>query len=139
MTPGKKSNPRRCRGGRAGFTLLELMIVVTIIGILATVSQPLFRGAVLQAREAALRENLYVLRDAIDKYYADNDKYPESLTDLVEKRYVRRIPKDPMTGSTETWQPILYTDEKSSQPAGIMDVRSGSDGVGSDGQKYSDW
>ena len=127
----------RGRGG-AGFTLLELMIVVTIIGILATISQPMFRNAMLQAREAALRENLYVLRDAIDKFYADTDKYPESLTDLVEKRYIRKLPKDPITGSSETWQVVYYADEKGQQ-AGIFDVRSGSDAVGSDGQKYSDW
>ncbi len=126
------------RRGAAGFTLLELMIVVTIIGILATISQPLFRNAMVQAREAALRENLYVLRDAIDKFYADNDKYPEALSDLVERRYVRKLPKDPITGSAETWQAVLYTDDKGQQ-AGIFDVRSGSDATGSDGQRYADW
>ncbi len=124
--------------GAAGFTLIELMIVVTIIGILATISQPMFRNAVMQAREAALRENLYVLRDAIDKYFADNDKYPENLADLVEKRYVRKVPKDPITGSSESWQIVYYTDDKGQQ-AGIIDVKSGSDAAGSDGQKYSDW
>ncbi len=121
-----------------GFTLIELMIVVTIIGILATISQPMFRNAVVQAREAALRENLYVLRDALDKYFADNDKYPENLADLVEKRYVRKVPKDPITGSSESWQIVYYTDDKGQQ-AGIIDVKSGSDAAGSDGQKYSDW
>ena len=130
--------PPRRRRAAAGFTLIELMIVVTIIGILATIAQPMFRNAVVQAREAALRENLYVLRDAIDKYFADNDKYPESLADLVEKRYVRKVPKDPITGSTETWQLAYYTDDKGQQ-ACIIDVKSGSDATGSDGQKYSDW
>ncbi|HEY7677703.1 MAG TPA: prepilin-type N-terminal cleavage/methylation domain-containing protein [Candidatus Methylomirabilis sp.] len=129
--------PLRSRRG-GGFTLIELMIVITIIGILATISQPMFRNAMLQAREAALRENLYVLRDAIDKFYADNDKYPEGLTDLAEKRYVRKVPKDPITGSAETWQAVHFTDEKGQQ-AGIMDVKSGSDATGSDGQKYSEW
>jgi general secretion pathway protein G len=114
------------------------MIVITIIGILATISQPMFRNAVLHAREAALRENLYVLRDTIDKFYADNDKYPDSLTDLVEKRYVRKVPKDPITGSAESWLVVYYTDDKGQQ-AGIMDVRSGSEATGSDGQKYSEW
>jgi general secretion pathway protein G len=128
----------RRRGGAAGFTLIELMIVITIIGILATISQPMFRNAMLQAREAALRENLYVLRDTIDKFYADNDKYPENLGDLVEKRYVRRMPKDPITGSAETWLVVYYTDDKGQQ-AGIMDVRSGAEATGSDGQKYSEW
>ncbi len=126
------------RRAAAGFTLIELMIVITIIGILATISQPMFRNAMVQAREAALRENLYVLRDAIDKFYADTDKYPESLTDLVEKRYVRKLPKDPITGSAESWQVVYYTDDKGQQ-AGIIDVKSGSDATGSDGQKFSDW
>ena len=126
--------------GRAtwGFTLLELMIVVSIIGILATIAQPMFRSAVIQAREAALRENLYVMRDAVDKYYADNDKYPDTLAELVEKKYMRKIPKDAFTGSAETWQVVNSTDDKGQQ-AGIYDVRSGSEAVGSDGQKYSDW
>ena len=132
-------NPPPPRRGGGGFTLIELMIVVTVIGILATISQPMFRSAVVQAREAALRENLYVLRDALDKYYADNDKYPESLTDLVERKYMRRIPKDPITGSAQTWQVVQATDEKTSQPAGIIDVKSGSEATGSDGQKYSEW
>ncbi len=132
-------NPPRRRGAGRGFTLIELMIVVTIIGILATISQPMFRSAVLQAREAALRENLYVLRDALDKYYADNDKYPENLADLADRKYIRRIPKDPITGSAQTWQVEQTTDEKTSQPTGIIDVKSGSEATGSDGQKYSDW
>ena len=135
--PGTGNQAPRLRKA-AGFTLLELMIVVMIIGILATIAQPMFRNAVIQAREAALRENLYVLRDAIDKYYADNDKYPQGLAELVEKRYVRRLPKDPITGSSETWQAVSFTDEKG-QEAGIFDVKSGSDAVGSDGQRYSDW
>lgn len=122
----------------AGFTLIELMIVISIIGILATISQPMFRNAMVQAREAALRENLYVLRDAIDKFSADNDKYPDSLADLIDKHYIRKLPKDPITNSNETWQVVSYTDDKGQQ-AGIIDVRSGSEATGSDGQKYSDW
>ena len=114
------------------------MIVITIIGILATISQPMFRNAMVQAREAALRENLYVLRDAIDKFSADNDKYPDSLADLIDKHYIRKLPKDPITNSNETWQVVSYTDDKGQQ-AGIIDVKSGSDATGSDGQKYSDW
>ncbi len=137
--PGRGTrDPRPVAKAAAGFTLIELMIVVMIIGILATIAQPMFRNAVVQAREAALRENLYVLRDATDKFYADNDKYPDSLTDLVEKRYIRKVPKDPITGSPGTWQVVYYADDKGQQ-AGIIDVRSGSEAIGSDGQKYSDW
>jgi len=136
--PGTGNRKPRRRRAAAGFTLIELMIVITIIGILATISQPMFRNAVLNAREAALRENLYVLRDTIDKFYADNDKYPDSLTDLVDRRYVRKVPKDPITGSAESWLVVYYTDDKGQQ-AGIMDVRSGSEATGSDGQRYSEW
>ena len=129
---------QRARGAAAGFTLLELMIVVTIIGILATISQPMYRNAVTKAREAALLENLFVMRDAIDKYYADNEKYPESLEDLATKKYIRGVPRDPITGSNATWQVVQETDEKGAQ-AGISDVKSGSDVAGTDGRKYSEW
>jgi general secretion pathway protein G len=122
----------------AGFTLLELMIVVSIIGILATIAQPMYRNAVVKAREAALQENLFVMRDAIDKYYADNEKYPESLEDLVNKKYIRGVPKDPFTGSNATWQAVQETDDKGAQ-VGVSDVKSGSDAVGTDGRKYSEW
>ena len=121
-----------------GFTLIEILIVVMIIGILVTLAQPSFHRAVSSAKEATLKENLFVLRDVIDQYYADNGKYPQALTDLVEKGYIRRIPKDPLTGSTESWVLVQATDEQGQQ-AGVYDVRSGSEGVAGDGSKYSDW
>jgi general secretion pathway protein G len=121
-----------------GFTLIELLIVITIIGILVTLAQPHYQRAVTAAKEATLQEDLFILRDVIDQYYADNSKYPLALNDLVEKRYIRRIPKDPLTGSTDSWALIYFTDEQGQQN-GIFDVRSGSDAIALNGTRYSDW
>jgi len=121
-----------------GFTLIELLIVITIIGILITLAQPTYHRAVTAAKEAALKEDLFILRDTIDQFYADNGRYPLALNDLVEKRYLRRLPKDPITGSTETWGLVYFTDEQGQQN-GIYDVRSGSEAVALDGTRYSDW
>jgi general secretion pathway protein G len=126
------------RPALSGFTLIELLIVITIIGILISLAQPSYNRAVTAAKEATLKENLFILRDAIDQYYADNAKYPLSLSDLAEKKYIRRVPKDPVTGSAETWVLVYFTDEKGQQN-GIFDVKSGSEGVGLDGSQLSDW
>jgi general secretion pathway protein G len=124
--------------GRTGFTLIEILIVITIIGILITLAQPSYHRAVTSAREASLKENLFILRDVIDQFFADNGKYPSSLSDLAEKGYIRRIPKDPITGSTDTWVLVQATDETGAQ-AGVYDVKSGSEAVSLDGSKYNDW
>jgi general secretion pathway protein G len=129
---------RAARGALGGFTLIELLIVITIIGILVTLAQPHYQRAVTAAKEATLQEDLFILRDVIDQYYADNSKYPLALNDLVEKRYIRRIPKDPLTGSTDSWALIYFTDEQGQQN-GIFDVRSGSDAIALNGTRYSDW
>ena len=126
--------PSPCRG----FTLIELMIVITIIGILITLAQPSYNRAVTAAKEAALKENLFILRDVIDQYYADNAKYPPSLADLAEKKYIRRVPKDPVTGSAETWTLVYFTDEQGQQQ-GIFDLKSGSEAIGLDGTRYNEW
>jgi len=120
-----------------GFTLIEILLVITIIGILLTLAQPSYQRAVIAAKEATLKENLFVLRDLIDQYFADNNSYPESLSVLVDRRYLRRVPKDPITGS-ENWVAVYLTDEQGQQ-GGIFDVKSGSDRIGSDGTRYSDW
>ncbi len=115
-----------------------MLIVVSIIGILVTLAQPSFIRAVTAAKEATLKENLFILRDVIDQYYADNTRYPATLGELAEKAYIRRVPKDPITNSADTWVLVEATDEQG-QPAGVFDVRSGSDRTASDGSKYSDW
>ncbi len=118
----------------AGFTLIELMIVLTIAGILVTLAEPSFHHSIVRAREAALKQSLYTMRDVIDQHRADRGAYPESLEALVETRYLRRIPVDPFTRSDETWQSILDDTEE-----GIFDVHSGSDLVALGGTPYNEW
>lgn len=125
-----------------GFTLLELMIVVTILLTLATMSLPIFQSAIVRAREAVLKDDLFTLRKLIDEYTLDKQKPPSTLDDLVDTGYLRGgLPVDPFTGSSETWQ--TDTEEVptgSSQTAtGIVDVHSGSDGTAMDGTTYSSW
>jgi general secretion pathway protein G len=127
--------------GEAGFTLMELMIVMAIIGVLATLAVPSFIGAIRSAREAVLKEDLHVLRTAIDSYTEDKQKAPQSLDDLIQDGYLKAIPVDPMTKSNETWvtatSDALHSLDES-EP-GIDDVHSGSEETGTDGQPYSSW
>ena len=120
-----------------GFTLIELLIVMSIIAILATIAQPSFKQAIVKAREAVLKEDLFVFRDVIDKYYSDKGKYPPLLDDLAKEGYIRGIPKDPFTNSTDTWQ-VIYS-EAEGEEQGIYDVHSGSDLVALDGTPYNEW
>jgi general secretion pathway protein G len=131
QAPGKKAE--------RGFTLLELMIVLAIMGILITIAQPNLKSSIIRAREAVLREDLYQIRDAIDQYYADYGKYPAQLTDLVNqteksKSYLREIPKDPFTAAPDWITVSLDGDE-----AGIFDVHSASPLVALDGTTYNTW
>jgi len=124
-----------------GFTLVELMVVMLIIAVLAAVAIPSFVAAIRTAREAALKEDLHVMRTAIQSYTMDKNKAPQSLDDLVQSGYLKAIPIDPMTHSTDTWvtdSDDTYSDVDETEP-GINDVHSGSDEVGSDGQPYSSW
>lgn len=137
--------PLRGRKGERGFTLIELIIVVTIIGILATIAVPAMRTAPIRAKEAALKENLFTLRSCIDQFHGDRTRYPSSLEELVSMGYVRKLPVDPFTGSTDSWIPVFEevteeTDERDQeQPPGIIDVRSGSEATALDGSRYADW
>lgn len=133
---------RRKQQHEAGFTLMELMIVMAIIGILATLAVPSFIGAIRSAREAVLREDLHVMRAAIDSYTMDKQKAPQSLDDLIQSGYLRSIPEDPMTHSKDTWvtdtsDTLASVDQTDS--GGISDVHSGSQETGSDDQAYSTW
>lgn len=123
---------------RRGFTFIEMLIVVAIIGILATIALPSFQLAVTKAKEAALKENLFILRDVIDQYYADQERYPPTLAELAEKRYLRRVPVDPITGKSDSWSFVYATDEQG-QENGIVDVRSGGEQVGLNGVPYREW
>ena len=132
----------RCKGNNeAGFTLMELMIVMMIIGVLTTLAIPSFVGAVRSAKEAVLKEDLRVMRSAIDSYTMDKQKAPQSLDDLVQEGYLKVIPEDPMTKSRDTWQTSVSDSLHSLDQTdpGIDDVHSGSEEPGSDGQPYSTW
>jgi general secretion pathway protein G len=124
-----------------GFTLIELIVVMAIIVVLAGMSMVQHQNAVKRTQEAALKENLFRMRDAIDQYYADRNKYPATLQDLVSDHYLRAIPKDPFTDSADTWQTIPAEPDPSnpSGDIGIYDVKSGSEGTALDGTKYSEW
>jgi general secretion pathway protein G len=125
----------------AGFTLVELMIVMAIIGVLSMIAVPSYIQAIRHAREAVLREDLRTIRSAIDSYTMDKQKAPQSLDDLTQEGYLKTIPEDPMTKSTTTWQTDTSDDMHSLDQTdpGIDDVHSGSDETGSDDQPYNTW
>jgi general secretion pathway protein G len=119
-----------------GYTLIEMMTVIAIMGILASIAVPSFQRSIVRSREASLRNSLFVLRDVIDQYYGDFGEYPESLEILVEKRYIREIPMDPLTGSADTW--ILIAPE-GEETTGIYDIHSGSDKISLYSGPYNEW
>jgi general secretion pathway protein G len=141
-TAGKGQNVSR------GFTLIELMIVMAIMGILITIAAPNLKQSIVRAREAVLREDLFQMREAIDQYYADNGKYPAALSDLINmqekaKSYLRAIPKDPFTNA-EDWITVMLegggdSSADSSGETGIFDVHSASPLIATDGTAYNTW
>jgi len=130
----------RHRSG-AGFTLIELMIVMSLIVILASIGLTLYSSSVTRAKESVLKEDLFRMRDAIDQYYADKGKYPVTLDSLVSEKYLRSIPLDPFTNSADTWRSIQSEPDPTNPTAepGVYDVRSGSDQKAIDGTNYADW
>jgi general secretion pathway protein G len=124
-----------------GFTMIEILVVITLIVILSSMGMVQYKNSVKRAQEAVLKENLFRMRDAIDQYYADKNKYPAGLADLVSDGYLREIPEDPMTHSKDSWQ-TTSAEPDANNPAstvGIYDVKSGSEETSLDGTRYSDW
>lgn len=121
-----------------GFTLIELLLVLLLIALLAGIVAPTVTSSIVGARESTLKENLFVLRKSLDAYYADTGGYPPSLDELVKKRYIRKVPVDPVTEKKESWV-YIRDDADSQQESGIIDVRSGSDAKASDGSYYKEW
>jgi len=136
MTGTRGRSPR-------GFTLIEIMIVLALIGILVGLAIPRYQHARRRAQEAVLKEDLFTLRKLIDQYYSDKGKYPASLRTLAEEAYLRTIPIDPMTGSADTWQEIRdtpsYEEMVPNMEFGIVDVHSGSQAKALDGTTYDTW
>ncbi len=129
------------RKNSRGFTIIEMMVVISIILILISMAVPIYNQSILRAKEAVLRQDLFAMRSAIDQYTMDKSKAPQSLQDLVQGGYLREVPKDPFTDSRDTWQTVqedvlLSVDQN--EP-GITDVHSGSNLTGSDGTAYSTW
>ena len=135
--------------GEQGFTLLELIIVIAIVGILATIAMPALKNVPTRANEAVLKTNLHTIRDVIDQHYGDTGKYPSSLEQLVEKGYLKKVPTDPITKRTDSWV-LIYEEEDPENPGpetdrnedgqpGIVDVHSGAPGNSLDGTPYSEW
>lgn len=121
---------------RSGFTLIELLVAMTIIALLLSIVTPRFFHSVGKAEETVLKQDLALMREALDKYHADNGAYPDALADLISKKYLRKIPDDPITQSSATWILIPPT---GTEKGAIFDIKSGAPGKGSDGSAYADW
>jgi len=124
-----------------GFTLIELIIVITLIVILASMGLAQYRNSQIYAKESVLKADLFRMRDAIDQYYADKNQYPSTLDALVSEGYMRKLPEDPFTKSSTTWQTVPAEPDPNNPVAepGVYDVKSGSDQTAIDGTKYADW
>jgi general secretion pathway protein G len=141
MTRKRQSTETPARAGRAqaGFTLIELLVVMAIMGILVTIAQPSLKSAITKAKESVLKEDLFQIREAIDQYYADNAKYPDQLTDLINSQnqsrsYLRSLPKDPFTNA-EDWITVAPAEGE----GGVFDVHSASPLLAVDGTAYNVW
>ena len=145
MAPNTKTGsagPGSRAASRArGFTLVELLIVISLISILAAMGLVQYRNSVVSAKEATLKQDLFRMRDAIDQYYADKGKYPSALDSLVSDGYMRRIPEDPFTKTADSWTTVPAEPDPNNPSAepGVYDVKSGAQGTALDGSSYTDW
>jgi general secretion pathway protein G len=132
---------RSTRTGNRGFTIIEMMVVLALIVILASLAMVQYRRTIIYSKEAVLRDDLTKMRDAIDQYYADKNEYPPTLSALASEGYLRDIPKDPITESNSTWQEVPAEPDSSNPTAGpgVYDVKSGADSTALDGTRYSEW
>lgn len=119
-----------------GFTLVELLVVLAILALLLTLAVPRYFNSIEKAKDAALKHDLNTLRESLDKYYGDRGQYPKSLDDLVENKYIRKLPVDPITEKTNTW---IFTPPEPPMVGDIYDIHSGAKGVAKDGTRYEDW
>ncbi len=138
---GKDNQVLASRKNSRGFTIIELMVVISIILILISIAVPIYNQSILRAKEAVLRQDLFAMRSAIDQYTMDKAKAPQTLQDLVQAGYLREIPKDPFTDSRDSWQTVQedVLESIDQNEPGITDVHSGSNLTGSDGTAYSSW
>lgn len=119
-----------------GFTLIELMVVMVVVALLISLAAPRYFGSLQKSKETALRQTLAVTRDALDKYYGDNGKYPDSLDTLIAKRYLRGLPVDPITESASSWTLVAPDDPEKGR---VYDLHSGAEGAGRDGKPFREW
>jgi general secretion pathway protein G len=120
----------------SGFTLVELLVVLAILALLLSIAVPRYFGSLDRSKETVLKENLFQVRESLDKYFADNGRYPDRIEDLVTRHYLRSAPIDPVTGSTTTW---VVVPPREADKGGVFDIRSGAAGNGKDGIAYRDW
>jgi general secretion pathway protein G len=131
-----KLNTVRLAFKRLGFTLVELLVVLSIIALLLSIASPRYFSSIDRAEEATLKQTLNVVRDALDKFYSDKGVYPEELADLVEQRYINKLPLDPVTNSQETWEIVPPEEPLEGE---VYDIKSGATGKAKDGSNYADW
>ena len=136
-----KNGMHKRKSRQAGFTLFELLAVMLVLSILMAIAVPSYKRSQIKARESVLAEDLYLMRNAIDAFYADKGRYPDELAQLAEEKYLRDIPRDPFTRRSDSWTCILPEVDDNGQlvEGGCFDVRSGSDLVGIDGVPYREW
>lgn len=136
MTGEERGQTMTFTSMKSGFTLIELLVVMAVIALLLSIAMPRYYSSVDKSREAVLRENLFLTRQALDRYYGDNGVYPETLDQLVSRKYLRSLPEDPITDSNSTWV-VVAPDVP--EKGGVFDLRSGAAGKARDGTEYKDW